>query len=95
VTYFFDHRRLGSTQQKPIPGQTSPYTLMVVRLVPFYLWLGIMSAQPHKEERFFFPAYPLLCFNAAVAVFLIKGLMETYFIHLTKSPYRVSPVRPG
>jgi alpha-1,2-mannosyltransferase len=90
VTYKYDFRRVGSTQQKPVAGQTSPFTLLIMRLAPFYLWLAIMSTQPHKEERFFFPAYPLLCFNAAVSVFLLKGLAETYFIYVTKSPYRVS-----
>jgi len=34
---------------------------------PFYLWLGIFTIQPHKEERFMFPAYPFLALNAAIA----------------------------
>lgn len=34
---------------------------------PFYLWLAIFTVQPHKEERFMYPAYPFLCLNAAVA----------------------------
>lgn len=89
VTYMFDFKRLGKSQMKPVPGQTSPYTLLILRLAPFYIWLGILSAQAHKEERFFFPAYPLLCFNAAVTVFLIKGWMEVVFVKVTLSPYRV------
>ncbi|KAL2408536.1 Alpha-1,2-mannosyltransferase alg9 [Exophiala dermatitidis] len=36
-------------------------------LTPFYLWLAIFTAQPHKEERFMFPAYPFLALNAAMA----------------------------
>ena len=32
------------------------------------LWLAFFSAIPHKEERFMFPIYPLLCVAAAVAV---------------------------
>ncbi|KAK5065019.1 hypothetical protein LTR84_000854 [Exophiala bonariae] len=35
-------------------------------LTPFYLWLAIFSLQPHKEERFMFPAYPFLALNAAI-----------------------------
>ena len=35
---------------------------------PFYLWLAIFSLQPHKEERFMYPAYPFLCFNAAMTL---------------------------
>lgn len=95
ITYRFDFRRLGKTQQKPAPGETSPYTLLSIRLSPFYLWLAVMTLQQHKEERFMFPAYPLLCFNAAVTVFLIKGWLETIFIHITASPYRVCAVSPG
>jgi alpha-1,2-mannosyltransferase len=90
ITYKFDKRRLGKTQQSPKAGETSPYTLLVLRLLPFYIWLGILTAQAHKEERFFFPAYPLLCFNGAVTVYLMKGWAEAYYIHLTKSPYEVS-----
>jgi alpha-1,2-mannosyltransferase len=35
---------------------------------PFYMWLAIFSAQPHKEERFMYPAYPFLGLNAALAL---------------------------
>lgn len=90
ITYQFDYRRLGKSQMKPVDGQTSPFTLLITRLAPFYIWLGVLSAQAHKEERFFFPAYPLLCFNAAVTVFLAKGWMEVVYIKITKSPYQVS-----
>jgi len=93
LTYFFDYRRLGKTQQAPKEGETSPYTLLVLRLSPFYLWMAILTAQAHKEERFFFPAYPLLCFNAAVTLYLVKGWMEVFYIHLTNSPYEVSRAR--
>jgi alpha-1,2-mannosyltransferase len=90
VTYKYDFRRLGKTQQKPQPGETSPYTLMVVRLAPFYLWLAIFTMQPHKEERFMFPAYPFLCFNACVSIFLIRGWFETIYVNATNSPYRAA-----
>jgi len=30
-----------------------------------HLWLLVFGLQPHKEERFLFPVYPLLCFAAA------------------------------
>jgi alpha-1,2-mannosyltransferase len=90
ITYQFDYKRLGKSQMKPVPGQTSPYTLMIARMAPFYIWLGILSAQAHKEERFFFPAYPLLCFNAAVTIFLARGWAEVVYVKITKSPWQVS-----
>lgn len=43
----------------------------VVFLSPFYLWLAIFTLQPHKEERFMYPAYPALALNASVSVFII------------------------
>jgi alpha-1,2-mannosyltransferase len=43
----------------------------IVFLSPFYLWLGIFTLQPHKEERFIYPAYPFLCFNAALALHIL------------------------
>ncbi|KAK6518533.1 mannosyltransferase, variant 2 [Arthrobotrys conoides] len=46
-----------------------------VLLLPFYLWLVIFSLQPHKEERFMFPAYPALCINAAMSMSWVKGFV--------------------
>ncbi|KAH8880299.1 hypothetical protein GQ53DRAFT_737341 [Thozetella sp. PMI_491] len=43
----------------------------VVFLAPFYMWLTIFILQPHKEERFMYPAYPLLALNAAIALHII------------------------
>ncbi|KAL7946125.1 glycosyltransferase family 22 protein [Trichoderma barbatum] len=43
----------------------------VVFVMPFYMWLGIFTAQPHKEERFMYPAYPFLALNAAISVHII------------------------
>jgi len=31
-------------------------------------WLAVFGAQPHKEERFLFPAYSLLCLSAAAGL---------------------------
>lgn len=87
LTYVIDRKRLGVVS--PNSDQSSPFTILGLRLTPFYLWLGILTLQSHKEERFMFPAYPLLCFNAAVALYLIRGWQETVFISWTKSPYRV------
>ncbi|KAF7968131.1 hypothetical protein HWV62_31803 [Athelia sp. TMB] len=44
----------------------------------------------HKEERFMFPAYPMLCFNAAVALYLVRGWLEVTYIKMTNSPYQAS-----
>jgi len=88
VTYTIDRRRLGNAS--PGPDESSPFTLLAIRLAPMYLWLAIFTIQPHKEERFMFPIYPLICFNGAVSVYLIRGWAEVAFIKVTKSPYQAS-----
>ncbi|OOQ90353.1 alpha-1,2-mannosyltransferase [Penicillium brasilianum] len=52
---------------------TSIQTLMrsITLVAPFYMWFGIFTIQPHKEERFMYPAYPFLALNAALAFHLI------------------------
>jgi alpha-1,2-mannosyltransferase len=92
VTYIIDRRRLGLISSSS--NQSSPFTLLGLRLAPLYLWFGILSSQPHKEERFMFPAYPLLCFNAAVTLYLMRGWLEVAFIKVTNSPYRASYLIP-
>ncbi|KAK7686746.1 hypothetical protein QCA50_010346 [Cerrena zonata] len=87
ITSRVDRKRLGD---KPPVGQSSPYTLLAMRLAPVYVWLGILSKQAHKEERFMYPVYPLLCFNAAVALYLLRGWFEVVFVSITKSPYKAS-----
>ena len=52
------------SRQNPATKMSLFRSLMFV--TPFYLWLAIFSRQPHKEERFMYPAYPFLCLNAAV-----------------------------
>ncbi|EGS21750.1 mannosyltransferase-like protein [Thermochaetoides thermophila DSM 1495] len=47
-------------------AQSGLRTLVI--LSPFYMWLAIFTLQPHKEERFMYPAYPFLALNAAMAL---------------------------
>ncbi|TQN67047.1 Alpha-1,2-mannosyltransferase alg9, partial [Colletotrichum shisoi] len=43
----------------------------LVFISPFYIWLGIFTLQPHKEERFMYPAYPFLALNAAMSLHIL------------------------
>ena len=43
----------------------------IIFMSPFYLWLAIFTFQPHKEERFMYPAYPALALNAAMSLHII------------------------
>jgi alpha-1,2-mannosyltransferase len=86
VTYVFDRKRLGGIGA---PDQSNTYNIMALRLAPVYLWIGLLSLQAHKEERFMYPIYTLMCFNAASTLYLIRGWIEVVFIKVTKSPYQV------
>lgn len=54
-----------------VPSKTRQTTLTLpyyLSLAPFYLWLGVMMIQPHKEERFLFPVYPLISLCGAITL---------------------------
>ncbi|KAJ3488191.1 hypothetical protein NLI96_g3010 [Meripilus lineatus] len=87
ITSRIDRKRLG---EKPATTQSTSHTILAIRLAPVYVWLTILSAQAHKEERFMFPVYPLICFNAAVSLYLIRGWLEVGYLKLTKSPFQAS-----
>lgn len=55
----------------PQEGGTATGLRSVIFMSPFYLWLGIFSFQPHKEERFMYPAYPALALNAAMSLHIL------------------------
>ena len=91
VTSIVDRKRLGGATKTTESEQTSsPFVVLAFKLLPVYVWMGILTSQAHKEERFMFPAYPMICFNAAVALYLIRGWMEVTFVHFTNSPYKVN-----
>ncbi|XP_021571967.1 alpha-1,2-mannosyltransferase ALG9 [Carlito syrichta] len=58
-----------------------PYWLT---LAPMYTWFIIFFIQPHKEERFLFPVYPLICLCGAVA---LSALQKCY--HFVFQRYRL------
>ncbi|KAK4484676.1 hypothetical protein RD792_007265 [Penstemon davidsonii] len=41
---------------------------LLVIISPIYIWLAFMSLQPHKEERFLYPIYPLICVAASAVI---------------------------
>ncbi|XP_020244579.1 dol-P-Man:Man(6)GlcNAc(2)-PP-Dol alpha-1,2-mannosyltransferase [Asparagus officinalis] len=52
----------------------APHLLVVIS--PMYIWLAFMSLQPHKEERFLYPIYPLICVAAAAVIDSIPDLFR-------------------
>ncbi|XP_022717264.1 dol-P-Man:Man(6)GlcNAc(2)-PP-Dol alpha-1,2-mannosyltransferase-like [Durio zibethinus] len=51
----------------PIARKKYAPDLLVV-ISPLYIWLAFMSLQPHKEERFLYPIYPLVCIAASAVI---------------------------
>ncbi|KAH6592783.1 hypothetical protein BASA50_007834 [Batrachochytrium salamandrivorans] len=64
-------------------ARTVPNTVqLVARLLQFYLWLAIFTLQSHKEERFMFVVFPIICVCAGMALFYSRGILETVLLHL-------------
>lgn len=57
-----------------IKGYKPAYILFLLFLTPMYIWVLIFFNQAHKEERFLFPIYPLICLSAAVSTATIQKL---------------------
>jgi alpha-1,2-mannosyltransferase len=52
-------------------------SLKLLGLVPMYIWMTIVLPRPHKEERFLFPMYPMLCFGAAITADEIMNTLSS------------------
>ncbi|CAI6009608.1 unnamed protein product [Closterium sp. NIES-65] len=48
--------------------------VVALLLLPVVIWVGFMSLQPHKEERFLYPIYALIPVTAAIAITIIPYL---------------------
>ncbi|XP_067421425.1 alpha-1,2-mannosyltransferase ALG9 isoform X3 [Emydura macquarii macquarii] len=64
-----------------------PYWLT---LAPMYIWIIIFFSQPHKEERFLFPIYPLICLCGAVALSALQKCYHFVFQRYRLEHYTVS-----
>ncbi|XP_074417404.1 alpha-1,2-mannosyltransferase ALG9 isoform X3 [Larus michahellis] len=64
-----------------------PYWLT---LAPMYIWIVIFFSQPHKEERFLFPIYPLICLCGAVALSALQKCYHFVFQRYRLEHYTVS-----
>ncbi|KRZ83276.1 Alpha-1,2-mannosyltransferase ALG9 [Trichinella sp. T8] len=65
-------------------GNRRPNDHVDIRKVwPLYmgwtLWILVFFTQPHKEERFLFPMYPLLCATAAIGMEMYHRILKQLF----------------
>jgi hypothetical protein len=72
---------------KLLPNHMDGYMLTIY--VACALWLGVLFSRPHKEERFLYPAYPLLAFAAARSFLNLLHLLKTCFPVTKKQKYSV------
>ncbi|KAL4608661.1 alpha-1,2-mannosyltransferase ALG9 isoform X1 [Arapaima gigas] len=64
-----------------------PYWLT---LSPMYLWMLVFFTRPHKEERFLFPIYPLICLCGAVALSSLQKCYHFLFQRYRLEHYTIS-----
>jgi len=64
--------------------------LKILMLVPMYIWMAIVFPRPHKEERFLFPIYPMLCFGASIALEEVM-MMSVQVLSLILPKSKVAP----
>ncbi|XP_069597994.1 alpha-1,2-mannosyltransferase ALG9 isoform X1 [Ranitomeya imitator] len=64
-----------------------PYWLT---LAPMYIWILIFFTRPHKEERFLFPIYPLICLCGAIALSALQKCYHFLFQRYRLEHYTVS-----
>lgn len=57
-------------------------------LLPMYLWMAVVFLRPHKEERFLFPIYPMICLGVAVTLREIMYLSSHVYSWPNNSPQK-------
>jgi len=68
VSFLFSSSDEDNKNETTTSSSTSSLLLLLgVLLTPLYLWLALVVPRPHKEERFLFVIYPVLCIGAVLA----------------------------
>ena len=47
------------------------------------LWITLFTVQKHKEERFMFPIFPLICLSAGISIEIGSKLISSYSLRLS------------
>ncbi|XP_054611347.1 alpha-1,2-mannosyltransferase ALG9 isoform X3 [Dunckerocampus dactyliophorus] len=81
------HKEVILGDHRTVQNLGRPYWLT---LSPMYLWMFIFFTQPHKEERFLFPIYPLICLSGAVALSSLQKCYHFLFHRYRLEHYTVS-----
>ncbi|KAH3767370.1 Alg9 family mannosyltransferase family protein [Pelomyxa schiedti] len=62
----------------------------VVATIPLWIWLAIMTVQPHKEERFLSVVYPFVCLCGSITLVAIAKVLRSIIRHVTSSSILIS-----
>ncbi|CAG9771208.1 unnamed protein product [Ceutorhynchus assimilis] len=71
----------------PSRTKTTLYLPHWLSLSPMFLWLMVFSLQKHKEERFLFPIYPMICLAGAISLDVSQKLVFRLWSLAKKMPY--------
>ena len=70
--YYFKNLALNYNLLFPLALLAFPLSLVIRKerllMMGFFMWFTVFTMQPHKEERFMYPVYPMLCLSAAYTV---------------------------
>ncbi|XP_074290231.1 alpha-1,2-mannosyltransferase ALG9-like [Silene latifolia] len=58
---------------------------LLIFISPIYIWLAFMSLQPHKEERFLYPIYPLICVAASAFIESLPDFFHDKYVRNDRS----------
>ena len=61
---------------------TGLYLSETLSQAPLLLWLLVFWTRPHKEERFLFPVYPLICLSGAMVIDAVQKV--AYYLLVEK-----------
>ena len=70
-----------------LPQRSAQFLPVTMSQLALYLWFFVFWSQPHKEERFLFPIYPLICLAAAVSVDTLQKLFYAFCVRVQNRYY--------
>ncbi|XP_050306990.1 alpha-1,2-mannosyltransferase ALG9 [Anthonomus grandis grandis] len=70
----------------PSKSKSTLYLPHWLSLSPMFLWLAVFMFQKHKEERFLFPIYPMICLAAAITLDVCQKLIFRIWSLVKKMP---------
>ncbi|KAL3770479.1 hypothetical protein ACHAW5_001492 [Stephanodiscus triporus] len=77
------------------PARVGVAALLLSVLSPMYVWMAAIFPRPHKEERFLFPIYPMICLGAATTVGEVLRLTTDAMFPRTRNARRDGVVVVG